>query len=1043
MRVKTLEDSDLIKFVKFSKNELYAGDSVVISPVLNRTLCDEDAMVSINGVPGSPQTLQFAEIGLKLIHIAVFTMREGYRRTVCQRTIEIEVAEPSDSSICEPFKPIVRAQQILRKDLTVEFRVKNASKIEDMTPTYVWTIGGDQTIVTQVPTLQYNYKNRLDSDESFSTFDVAVEVRVNGRIYSAVGQRTVSVWNRDVLNRLRGVVELETIGYPDIIRDGDFYTVNYELDNPIDESVKIDSRQVEFLTASESVPLNEPEPVEFSVPASGSIKRQFEIPIESIPDDMFGIGLHFFGGAESDFSVFGNVYGELRENPLAFPINDPRLIDILDNIDAGLEGGMLETPILIPELIEAVRQPADSCSSKYSAIQAAVDSIDSIDKETLVEAISGFPTNNEEEGMIFMSGEMSNVEHATAGDKCSPSQEPPEEGLACQLTDEYDLVRIPGRILNARTGDVILSPGSGSAIAQVLMQVDPMQIYSHCGIMTKDHKEMRHSTASSDWLGNQLAGEMIGGYEGSEGLEPRALKYIWPGTITQRIDDAVNGSKFLGPDGNEYELSGFTNKIVEHSNIGLVWPLVVKPDPRLEYEISRLRSILHNVASAAENIDAHYRLYGYTDASIFFDETYEAPIREGWWASGTKPTVCSSLIWAAVKSLSNEIFLEMEDEPLSVQDLEQDDKGAMVGDNTIDGLYFYTEEERKTAAQWLRHHFYIEALTTLREKVGILWDEVEFWTDLADDTANQITNAFAFDWTGENDEGTHSKDSRKWENPGSGNAVSPDDIGDYWDAPSLDDEQIEGLYGHSEKLVYRPGRLEKRRVRRWKRVEVEPEKATLQVDVFYDGGRLGYATVEVGGEVGITDENGNFDIKLQVPPESYTVWVHKNHNGWYLSQKVEVQLDPGKTETVAITLEKPPAFFRLIEISGSMKLLDDDYTGNPQTLYILKPTVERIGPNDKTAKFKWDKSVGGEVCCRMTFEVEWQPDASVKVRAYAGLYEGSSPHPHQRDELEDEGEIKFTVARDQAIGFECELTGPADSHAWIDGTFYNHQAKTS
>lgn len=36
---------------------------------------------------------------------------------------------------------------------------------------------------------------------------------------------------------------------------------------------------------------------------------------------------------------------------------------------------------------------------------------------------------------------------------------PPSPAVSCQLTDEEEDVKIPGRFLNARKGDVIVSPG--------------------------------------------------------------------------------------------------------------------------------------------------------------------------------------------------------------------------------------------------------------------------------------------------------------------------------------------------------------------------------------------------------------------------------------------------------------------------------------------------------------------------------------------------------------------------------------------------------
>ncbi len=101
------------------------------------------------------------------------------------------------------------------------------------------------------------------------------------------------------------------------------------------------------------------------------------------------------------------------------------------------------------------------------------------------------------------------------------------------------------------------------------------------------------------------------------------------------------------------------------------------------------------------------------------------------------------------------------------------------------------------AADWLYNYFYNVAYQ-ITGAGGV------FLTDAASDLANQVSNTFAFDWTGWNDTyDDESKDSDRWTNPGVGRAVSPDNIMN-WDKPTdFDGKTVHGLYGFTEPLIYR------------------------------------------------------------------------------------------------------------------------------------------------------------------------------------------------------------------------------------------------
>jgi hypothetical protein len=243
-------------------------------------------------------------------------------------------------------------------------------------------------------------------------------------------------------------------------------------------------------------------------------------------------------------------------------------------------------------------------------------------------------------------------------------------------------------------------------------------------------------------------------------------------------------------------------------------PLVVKPDPFVEASIPSVRSTLHKVADAAKSIQGHYRFYAYTDASISSGQSIlNAPDRgPNWWASKTVPTVCSSFIWSAVKSLENpRISLEGSGQITKPEELEPADiaGGAQVDDQTLDGLYMYDANERRIAGRWLHDHIYDVAL-----------QEVPWWLPypwrgkVPDGLGNQMVNAFAYDWTGKDSSGVHTKDSDNWKDAKKGHAVSPDNIL-FWDAPTeIKDGVQHGVYGYFEKMIYRPETYEYREISR-------------------------------------------------------------------------------------------------------------------------------------------------------------------------------------------------------------------------------------
>jgi hypothetical protein len=577
------------------------------------------------------------------------------------------------------------------------------------------------------------------------------------------------------------------------------------------------------------------------------------------------------------------------------------------------------------------------------------------------------------------------------GQQCLPDEEPPSADLVCQLTDEWAWVYIPGRFVNARKGDVVLSPGGNGPIGGVLRQVSPPQMYAHCGIMIQNYYRIRHSTASVDWLRGALVDSFTS--RGSDGLEPDKLKYIWPGTIDQTTEEAIHGSLLEDPDRlldshgeiKKYRITAFDAKSKLNANGEIVDPMVVMPDPLIEAERPWVRDVLHQVAEAAKQIRGHYRLYCYTEArgSLGISPEFDAPDRgPGWWASGTRATVCSSFICAAVHSLKEPaVRLEGQDLFTTPADLEPTDtaQGAEVDFRTLDGLYFYSEQERRDAGNWLYRYYYDLAYAEAGP-FGTLF------TDAPDDTANQICNTFAFDWSGEDSAGDHAKDSDRWKNPGVGRAVSPSDIMDYWDAPrSLDNNIAHGLYGFSTKLIYREPYLEWRRISRWVKAETDGQLAGT---VIYRGSPVAGAVVKAAGKDVVTGGDGHFLLK--VPAGPYRVEAGKLMDGWFVEGAVDATVTAGTKTEITIILNEPSEWYREITIRGTMDIKDWEDIGDEFATRTFFQNGIQIGPFDTHAETSWIERMGGEIRVEVYLKLDWKLDSSVDVWYNVILFEGAS-----------------------------------------------------
>lgn len=549
--------------------------------------------------------------------------------------------------------------------------------------------------------------------------------------------------------------------------------------------------------------------------------------------------------------------------------------------------------------------------------------------------------------------------------------------LVCGAIDEEVEVVLPGRFMNARKGDIVLSPGGSTLIGSLLRQVDPPRKYSHSGIMTRNYDEVTHSTAVEDRVEDHKAG-----IAGSEGIVPEVLKYMWPGVVAQSVEAAINGETWGDPeiDGG-YSVSSFSPHAIgatHNDRFEVVPPLVVKPDPLLETR--PIREMLHAVASDARAAAArpdkkgsyHYRLYCYTDPTIAFGPP-AGP--EAGWAEGTLPSVCSSFIWMLLKK--HGVALEATTQHVLPSDLEPADiaSGAGVLPGTPDGLYAYSAQERRVAGQWLYEAMYRKAYDAIIEGAS----DVAAWlvnlaTDAADDLGNQVVNTFASD-------DAKGKDSNAWRETGAANAVSPDDIL-FWDSP-----QAKGLYGYAEPLQYREPRAEMLQLSKWRKKP--PTSGTVTGVVRAEGIPVPGATVTMDdGRSVLTPEDGTYSLP-DVGFGSHVVWGRAVSDQFVTLEGKRKFAIFSSGASVDFDLKPPASTNRLLELYFSFDGVDDDvwddkHSRGPESVSLaLNPTFPTASKS--ISPYKW----GGEVRVEIVINAALLANGSVQVDVVGTLYEGT------------------------------------------------------
>jgi len=760
---------------------------------------------------------------------------------------------------------------------------------------YIWDFGDGSSHPTSAPSVQHDYSHSINPLLEHQSFNISVSSE--GKTVT----RTLTFTNLyALLKRTRKELHPQAAASGFAKRTSTTFTGFFTVTNPEPNPILL-TEQCFIPISPHSSALSGPTARRIlRTPISIPSQKLTSIPVTAtfaeVPKDSIGFSVYLRGTSPSEETVRINVHFDLEPSQRAQPLGvgdlaaSETLKSINDILRSSSTSGMTLSEIRAANhsslpVLEAGRSQLSNDQHFVSSQVALRPGIAA--RLTASNPLQGTPV---------------------VGAECDPDNIPDNlpPGLVCQSTTEIRTVVTQGRFMNARKGDVVLAPGGSGLIGGLLAHMDHPQYYSHCGIMTSNYDQITHCTAIDGRMEDYPVGSIPSdGPKPTDGFRPDVVKYGWPGTVTQTVENSVYGETITDPEkGTPWNLQGFDASAIGATVSG-VWhivpPLVIKPDPM--YETEQLRQQLHKVADDSFDHTGkfHYRFYAYTDPTI--ERNTVAP-DDAKWAKGTIPGVCSGFVWNMMKR--NGMHLAGAGDFVNATDLSpaQIAAGARVGPNTPDGLYLYTAPERARAGQWLHDQIFDQAMETMSKKAGILSGVVELFTNLAEHVSNEILNAFARDRVQTDD------DNDGWKNTVDANAVSPDNIL-LWNGPR---SNAPGPYGYCEPLVYREPRYDLVTVSKWRQIQLS---RALSGIVTYNGNPIAGAIVTLyDGKSAGSDSQGHYSI-VNVPYGSYVAKAQKEQNGFFLSANSNVDVEAANA-TLNIQLQPPPSVFRTIVLDGTI-----------------------------------------------------------------------------------------------------------------------------
>jgi Carboxypeptidase regulatory-like domain len=967
----------------------------------------KDVQVLIDGIHGAKQYLQFENEGNHVVQVVAIHKRdENVFKETKQIKVKVKAAplakkrgkasrsalEPSANTdtigalrlASVPNRPYLTRFSILGAQTNLSSAaMKSSPKRGSESQTYTWKLGSSMTVKTNEPYLDYDFELLLDAqpDDLFQNVHVEVTTKAAGKMKHAT--RTLTVYNAYAMCKRRGYLSPRVFNPRLAARRADGYEVILGIENIESEPLHLTQQRVQALgvrTKSVVTELKAP----MVIPAKTAIAVSFTVPQEAVSKGATGFVLFLGGDATLGKGKKKQTLPVRIESYFDLPVNDDVPLQKVSVRGSSLPSSELAatTTVLGPAgslLAETLpsaqlRKQARTLLTKKSKIGKSKTGKAKTPHQVArtLPFLAEWRPDVKSRSAAKLAATARSALQAREGELCDPSSEGVSGNLVCQLRigeRPYE-IEVPAHYENASKGDVLLSLGGDGVIARLLRQVTPAQYYDHSGMITRDMtsvvvdnrphyqaQQITHATATTERLENFIQ------ISPTVHIKEEALKYMWPGVITQNIHESIFGEPIQDIDtGKTYTISSFsptTRMFVDQGVWKIIPPMLVKPDPMTE--TPAIRRLLHEVADEARLQKSHYRLFCYTDATI-----NKLALTSAGWANGTFPSVCSSFIRAMLNRKGIHLEGELEDSDLQI--------GAKKG--KADGLYLYDESERLTAAKDL--HAYIMA--QIRKLAsGLISGLPQSVIDgVARQIANQIVNAFVSD-----DASPQSASSEAWKQPGTGDAVSPADIL-FWDSLP------QGLYGYSTPARFRPTYIKVMPVHRWTKFQ---GTGSVSGTVSHKGNAVTGATVKLfKDKVAVTDARGKFTL-MSVPVGSYELEAVKENQATGKVLKAVQLIDVITSETVSVELQSQG---RMLSVQETARLRKGSSTPVKQSLsYDLN--VSPLQPHDEfVAGVEW-KEQG--IKLEVVLKADWQENLTIRLDISYKVFMGSEESPVVEEQL--------------------------------------------
>jgi hypothetical protein len=582
------------------------------------------ARIRINGAPGASCYLQFTRPGPNRVLVRAMG-EQGPEFT--STTVEVQAVQAAAANAKAPHQwadigvPLLQAAHLAQLPHQVGFGVGQTRQLPlqgaasgsrarslrspprlqlaraGQTAVYEWDFGDGAKMSTMSPVAFHDYSQRLDPLQEFQQFDVSVTSA--GRTVT----RSLSITNLyAVLKQRYGILHPAAAANSFAHRQGGTWVAQMTITNPEPQSITLTERRIVLIHADPSQ-LAAPLPTErLATPIVIAAKGRAILPVSAtiaqVPTNSLGFSLYLAGAAADGAKVRINVHFDL--DPKDRP-HVPALSHLVDAATAATLNKALGDVLHSGATGMTLSQLRASDSTALAAFEASRPILSNVNHLASLANTSALPSHPITDTLTKTMGITLNTSPIVprpagapagapqVGAECDPDNLPDHvpEGFACQATTETRTVLTPGRFMNARKGDAVLAPGGNGLIGGLLTHVGYPQRYSHSGIMTSNYTQITHCTANEDRMQAFPVGSIpLDGPEPVDGFRPDVVKYGWPGTITQTVENAVNGEPMKDPEkGTSYNMQGFDGS-ADGATVAGSWqiipPMVVKPDPMLE-----------------------------------------------------------------------------------------------------------------------------------------------------------------------------------------------------------------------------------------------------------------------------------------------------------------------------------------------------------------------------------------------------------------------------------------------------------------------------